>query len=143
MEKYIRERDDHDIELYIDLKGKGHTLNNAKVESVSMLITLDNIWPFSDLAVNWEAQDDTILDNCIVNSQTLEMFYYQDKFTKTLQNILQNCGFSKEACNDVCTSEYGMQDIGRASYDAYKLNDEILKKLNIEYTKSPPHYMWR
>ena len=102
-----------------------------------MLIVLDNIWPFNDLAVNWEAPDNNIVDNCIINTQTKEMFYYQNKFTKTLQNILQNCGFSKEACNDVCTSEYGMQDIGRASYDADKLTKEILKNLNIKYTEDP------
>ena len=128
MKKYIRKTDDHDIELYIDLKGKGYTVNNAKIKSISMLIVLDNIWPFNDLGVNWEAPDNNIVDNCIINTQTKEIFYYQNKFTKTLQNILQNCGFSKEACNDVCTSEYGMQDIGRASYDADKLTKKYYKK---------------
>ena len=52
-------------------------------------------------------------------------FYWQHAFDAELAQILVDCGFSAEAANSVSTSEWGMQDEGRASYDAYSIADEI------------------
>ena len=49
-------------------------------------------------------------------------FYWEGAFTERLNDILAECGFT--ACN-VTTSEWGMQDEGRASYDAFELADEV------------------
>jgi hypothetical protein len=49
-------------------------------------------------------------------------FYWDSAFTARLNEILVECGF--KTCN-VHTSEWGMQDEGRASYDAYDLADEV------------------
>jgi hypothetical protein len=50
-------------------------------------------------------------------------FYWDGAFTERLQEIITNAGFA--SASDITTSEWGMQDEGRASYDAYDLADEI------------------
>jgi hypothetical protein len=59
-------------------------------------------------------------------------FYWDGEFTETLQQILTDNGFSASAVADVCTSEWGMQDEGRASYDAYTLGEELLNLYNLQ-----------
>jgi O-methyltransferase involved in polyketide biosynthesis len=49
-------------------------------------------------------------------------FYWEGAFTQRLNAILVEHGFT---ANTVYTSEWGMQDEGRASYDACELADEI------------------
>jgi O-methyltransferase involved in polyketide biosynthesis len=49
-------------------------------------------------------------------------FYWEGAFTQRLNAILVEHGFT---ANTVHTSEWGMQDEGRASYDACELADEI------------------
>ena len=67
------------------------------------------------------------------NTETMSAFYWDGEFTETLQSILKENGFSEKSCTDVGTSEWGMQDVGRASYDAFELGEEVLQKLNIAY----------
>ena len=72
-----------------------------------------------DLALNWtsigDADDDEIIDN----------FYHDQMFLKELRNILVQSGFSREAAYSVNTSESGMQDVNRASYDAFEIANEV------------------
>jgi O-methyltransferase involved in polyketide biosynthesis len=49
-------------------------------------------------------------------------FYWEGAFTARLNAILAERGFT---ANTAHTSEWGMQDEGRASYDACELADEI------------------
>jgi len=49
-------------------------------------------------------------------------FYWDGAFTARLNEILAEKGFT---ATNATTSEWGMQDEGRASYDAYELADEI------------------
>jgi len=56
-------------------------------------------------------------------TKAMSYFYWDDAFTERLQTILADAGFTNT--NDISTSEWGMQDEGRASYDAYDLADEI------------------
>jgi hypothetical protein len=49
-------------------------------------------------------------------------FYWDGAFTARLNEILADAGFTN---SNVSTSEWGMQDEGRASYDAFELADEI------------------
>ena len=149
MQNVLTKIADNEAQLFIDLDGKGYTVNNAKVESIAMIVTVEENGEVyaGDLAVNWEAVDDsnyndgnsTLLMRNIhdenANTQTMSAFYWDGEFTETLQSILKTHGFSEDAVTDVCTSEWGMQDVGRASYDAYTLAEEILQHLNIAYEK--------
>ena len=59
------------------------------------------------------------------------LFYWENEFTEQLKELLAEVGFSDDAIEDVCTSEWGMQDVGRASYDAYTCGEEMLAQHNI------------
>jgi len=111
--------------------------DNYTVESITMFIAKDEDEGSGDLAVNYDISklqnDETaqtmgtlLLRN--VNSDdevTVAMghFYWDGAFTERLQEIIANAGFA--SASDITTSEWGMQDEGRASYDAYDLADEI------------------
>ena len=96
--------------MHIDLQDKGYTVAGAKVTGVGMI-------EGGDLAVYWEADSDA--------DAVMEAFYWENEFTDTLKQIIRDAGFSDAAADDICTSEWGMQDEGRASYDAYTLGEEI------------------
>ena len=72
-----------------------------------------------DLALNWKliGRGDA--------EEVMDAFYRDEMFLDELKDILVQNGFSQEAAYDVMTSESGMQDIGRASYDAYGIADEV------------------
>ena len=59
-------------------------------------------------------------------TETMQEFYWENCFATELEAILLEAGFSTEAVADVGTSEWGMQDAGRASYDAVALAEEML-----------------
>ena len=65
-------------------------------------------------------------------TETMQEFYWEDAFADTLNNILLENGFSKQAVADVSGSEWGMQDAGRASYDAFEIAAEMLALHNIK-----------
>ena len=134
-----------ECELYIDLADKNLFVNNCKVDSITMCVTLDDGEVYAgDLAVNWQAVDDSnyndgnstlIMRNVHddnTNTQTMGAFYWEHEFTSTLHSILLENGFSAKAVEDVGGSEWGMQDVGRASYDAYFIADEMLEAYNIK-----------
>ena len=66
------------------------------------------------------------------NTETMGQFYWEHCFDDTLRTILLDAGFSKSAVEDVCGSEWGMQDVGRASYDAYEVAEEMLVANNLQ-----------
>lgn len=123
------------VSFYIDLKDKNYTVAGAKVTGVGMVEE-------GDLAVYWDTAG-------LVNTGGGDMgmllmrgdddevgavmgeFYWNDGFTDTLKQIILDAGFSEEAADDICTSEWGMQDEGRASYDAYALSEEIAAKAEV------------
>jgi|TARA_R110000744_G_scaffold269360_4_gene382735 hypothetical protein len=133
---------DNSVQLEIDLTAKNYSVNGHAVESVTMYVDTECL---GDLAVNW-AYDDSdnadYVDNTTLlmrntNSddnvtETMGKFYWDGEFTETLQQILTDNGFSASAVADVCTSEWGMQDEGRASYDAYTLGEELLNLYNLQ-----------
>jgi C4-dicarboxylate transporter len=59
------------------------------------------------------------------------LFYWEHEFDATLKQLLVEAGFSAAAAADVCTSEWGMQDVGRASYDACLIAEEVLSSVNV------------
>lgn len=118
----------------------------VKVTSVSMFISADAegedgdvFWGDGDLAVNWDMEGlqndesaDTMGTLLMRNlhsddevTKVMSEFYWQHGFDERLREILLAHGFSADAVSDVCTSEWGMQDEERASYDAYALAHEV------------------
>jgi hypothetical protein len=112
------------------------------VESVTMYVTLqeqDGYFYDSDLAVNYNTDklqnDETaqtmgtmLLRNLNSNdevTQVMSEFYWEHSYNDELKEILLNAGFSASAVAEVRSSEWGMQDEGRASYDASEIADEV------------------
>ena len=133
---------DNSVQLEINLADKNYTVNGHTVESITMYADADC---YGDLAVNWAYEDadnngyveSTMLlmrnnssdDNV---TETMQEFYWEHAFDDTLVQLLQAAGFSREAAADVCGSEWGMQDEGRASYDANAIAEEMLAAHNIQ-----------
>jgi hypothetical protein len=138
-----RECDDS-VQLHINLAAHNLQVNGRKVNSITMYADAECS---GDLAVNWEEEDDsTYKHNTTLmlrsihdsnnNTETMSLFYWDGEFTSTLQQLLLENGFSTAAAQDVCTSEWGMQDVGRASYDAFTLATEMLAAHNIAYEEA-------
>ena len=108
---------------------------NYTVDSITMFIAKDDEDCSGDLAVSYDIStlqnDETAqtmgmlllrnIDSDDEVTKAMGHFYWDDAFTARLNEILAECGFA----NTAHTSEWGMQDEGRASYDAYDLADEI------------------
>lgn len=133
--------DENSVQLYIDLANSNYSINGHAVESITMYTDTDCM---GDLAVNWKYEDsdeegyteNTMLlmrNNNATDkvTQTMQQFYWEHAFDTTLTNILLAAGFSAEAAEDVCGSEWGMQDVGRASYDANAIAEEMLNAHNL------------
>ena len=134
---------DNSVQLEINLADKNYVVNGHTVESVTMYADTDCI---GDLAVNWKyaetdnagytestmllMRNNSATDNV---TETMQQFYWEHAFEDTLATILADAGFSTEAVEDVFTSEWGMQDEGRASYDANAIAEEMLAAHNLEY----------
>ena len=133
------ENADNSVQLDIDLTAKNYVVNGRKVESVTLYTDADC---YGDLAVNWEEEDDSNYvhntsmlmrdtDDSNNNTETMGEFYWERAFNTQLQAILLEAGFSTQAVADVSTSEWGMQDVGRASYDANCIAEEMLTAHNL------------
>ncbi len=133
---------ENSVQLDIDLADKNYTVNGHVVESVTLYADADCA---GDLAVNWayaDADNAGYVDSTMLlmrnNSatdnvtETMQQFYWENCFADTLVEILTDAGFSTEAVADVFTSEWGMQDEGRASYDAYEIAAEMLAVYNLQ-----------
>jgi hypothetical protein len=130
--QYITETEDgYEIEIALNER-----CGNYTVESINFYVAKDAEEGCGDLAVSYDIsnlQNDEsartagmlLLRNMHSDDEVttaMGHFYWEGAFTERLNEILADCGFT--ACN-ATTSEWGMQDEGRASYDAYDLADEI------------------
>jgi hypothetical protein len=131
-----------EIAKHVTIDNEGITLS-IKVDEVACGVKVTGIGMFvdkegngdGDLAVNW---DMTGLENTGGgNMGTLLMrgwqdevgnvmgrFYWNNEFNARLKELLIAAGFSNAAAH-VTTSEWGMQEEGRASYDASSIADEV------------------
>lgn len=130
--QYITETEDgYEIEIALNEQCGDYT-----VESINFYVAKDAEEGCGDLAVSYDIsnlQNDEsartagmlLLRNMHSDDEVttaMGHFYWEGAFTERLNEILADCGFT--ACN-ATTSEWGMQDEGRASYDAYDLADEV------------------
>ena len=139
--------DGKNVELYIDLTANDFVVNNCKVTAIGMTAEVDgDEFYCGDLAVLWSAADDSNYeDNTSLlmrdtedttdNTATMGAFYWEGEFTMQLVLLLEQNGFSAAAAEDICTSEWGMQDVGRASYDANLIAEEMLAAHNIKFVE--------
>tara|TARA_B100000780_G_scaffold36569_1_gene22791 strand:+ start:213 stop:671 length:459 start_codon:yes stop_codon:yes gene_type:complete len=145
--KNVTTLDGNNVELYIDLAANNLFVNNCKVAAVAMTAAVDgDEFYCGDLCVLWTAADDSSYeDNTSLlmrdtrdttdNTATMSAFYWDNKFTDTLVLVLEQNGFSAAAAADICTSEWGMQDVGRASYDANTIAEEMVAAHNIKFVE--------
>ena len=147
--KNVTTLDGKNVELLIDLSAHNFVVNNCKVTAVEMTAEVDgDEFYCGDLAVLWEAGDSNsaaAADLAQVAQQQLQRendatatmgaFYWENEFDEQLTDLLQQNGFSAAAANDICTSEWGMQDAGRASYDANMIAEEMLTAHNIKFVE--------
>lgn len=140
----ITQVDDEGVTLEIAVNKQYN--EQVVVESVTMYVALveeDGSYYDGDLAVNYDIsklQNDEsaqtmgtmLLRNLHSEdevTQVMSEFYWEHAYDDELRDILLNAGFSADAVADVCTSEWGMQDEGRASYDAYAIAEEVRKHI--------------
>ena len=131
--QYITETEDgYELSIAVNEQCGAYT-----VESIDFYVAKDADEGSGDLAVSYDISglqnDETaqtmgmlLLRNMHSDDEvTVAMghFYWDGAFTARLQEIITNAGFT--TASDITTSEWGMQDEGRASYDAYDLADEI------------------
>jgi len=84
-----------------------------------------------ELTVNWTETGDAEFDEA-----AMWAFYRDGAFDERLTQILLDNGFSADAAEDVCGSEAGMQEEGRASYDAGTLAEEVAAYMATEFNAS-------
>jgi hypothetical protein len=132
--------DEPAVELFIDLTERNLRVNKRLVTSICIHAgeTADG-----ELTVNWEAEvDDSYTHNTPMlmrdpdsedgNTATMGQFYWERAFNAQLKAILIEAGVSEEAADGVTGSEWGMQDVGRASYDACELAEELKEQFDLE-----------
>jgi hypothetical protein len=114
----------------------------VRVDSITMYVGEDEEGGDGDLAVNWSTEG---LENTgggdmgvlIMRGDDDEVgevmgeFYWQDGYTKRLAELLVAAGFSAEVADAVGTSEWGMQDEGRASYDAAEVAEAVREAMKV------------
>lgn len=146
--QYITRDSSDSALLHINIADKQYEVGGALVESITMYVATaqeDGDYYDGDLAVNWStaglrnnvaartmgtlALRDVYSDDDV--TEIMQLFYWQHDFDAELRSILHDVGFSKTAANSVTTSEWGMQDEGRASYDACDIAEEVRKVLGI------------
>lgn len=101
------------------------TFNGVFINSITMFVAAeaeDDWYGDGDLAVAYSTPNADSYEQTV---DTMGMFYWHDAYTSTLQDKLVAAGFSVTAAHNVATSEWGMQDVERASYDAYTIADEV------------------
>lgn len=146
IKKYIVNTDAEGVNFAVDVSNKNIMCAGVKVLEVGMYVSTvnegdadDAFYGDGDLYVLWDMQGlqnneaartagMLLLRNVHSDDDVTKVmgeFYWQHAFDAELADILLQAGFSAEAVADVTTSEWGMQDEGRASYDAYAIADEI------------------
>jgi len=114
----------YDCRLVMDISEENITVNGCKMLRIELWTDGEEVGDFN---VYWEKDS-----NNTINSKTLNDIYWDDAITPKIQELLQKAGFSQYASEDLMTSEHGMQDYGRASFDAWLIGEELAKAAGLE-----------
>lgn len=132
----ITEQDNHGVNWEIPVNQQ---FEGVKILSISQYVPLDPNDSCGDLAVNWSTDGlsndpsaatmgSLLLRNIHSKDDVTPImgkFYWEHGWDQRLKAILTQHGFSADAANQVGGSEWGMQDPGRASYDADEIGNEV------------------
>lgn len=146
IKQHVKRYSEDGYNLEIDVSDKNIVVAGVKVLEVGMYVAQDEDEGDGDLYVTWDMEglqnDESaqtmgmlLLRNVHSNDEVtavMGQFYWEHAFDEQLRSILADAGFSEEACADVSTSEWGMQDEGRASYDAYSIAHEVRAAMETE-----------
>lgn len=135
--QHVTREDDGNV-LYIALDEE---CAGVRVTGVHLYVS-DDEGNVGDLAVTWDVDglENTgggdmgallMRGNDDEVGRVMSDFYWGGAFTARLKEVLLATGFSDAAVDDVYTSEWGMQDEGRASYDAYTIADEVRSVMQV------------
>lgn len=118
--------------------------NGVSVKDMTLAINLGDDGYAGDLGVNWEVagraskeQPTGLLMRGLPGGPADEVgtimgrFYWEREFNRHVAAALVAAGFSEKAAAGVSGSEWGMQDEGRASFDAYEIADELAQAMNV------------
>lgn len=129
--------DPEEIKKYVTLEDdETYVLNVPVNERFKYIIKDQEHWVMIDtislyVSEDYGAGDLAVTYDLIAGSDSAEAvmvhFYMDEVFNDRLKDILSRCGFSPAAIKGITTSESGMQDEGRASYDGFEVADEILQ----------------
>lgn len=101
------------------------------INSIGMYIGVmdeDGFFGDGDLGVNYTVNDagsEEDEEPSMDPEDAMWIFYSDGAYDDELKERLMDAGFSQEAASDVGGSESGMQEEGRASYDANSIADEV------------------
>ena len=146
IKQYIVDKDEEGVTFNVNVSDKDIYCAGVKVLEIGMYVGTVNDEGFygdGDMYVTWDMEglrnDETartagmlLLRNIHSDDDVtavMGQFYWEHMFDDDLRSILADCGFSADAVSAVHTSEWGMQDEGRASYDAYDIADEVRKAI--------------
>jgi hypothetical protein len=107
------------------------TVEGCRLIDIAMYISNEEDEPDGDLSLNYELGDDADED------YMMNQFYTDELWLEELHHTLHQAGFSLAAANSVQPSESGMQGLGRASYDAGQIADEVRAAM-MNQTKAAP-----
>ena len=121
---------------------EGEQFMECAIESIGMFVADTEDDCHGDLAVTWST---TGLENTGGGDMgsllmrnwddavgaVMGEFYWNQGYSERLQELLMAAGVPEDVALSVGTSEWGMQDEGRASYDAFEFADWIREQVAV------------
>ena len=121
---------------------EGEQFMGCAIESIGMFVAATEADCHGDLAVTWnttglENTGGSDMGSLLMRNwddavgAVMGEFYWNQGYSERLQELLMAAGVPETVALSVGTSEWGMQDEGRASYDAFGFADWIREQVAI------------
>ena len=121
---------------------EGEQFMECAIESIGMFVADTEDDCHGDLAVMWnttglENTGGSDMGSLLMRNwddavgAVMGEFYWKQGYSERLQELLMAAGVPEDVALSVGTSEWGMQDEGRASYDAFEFADWIREQVAI------------
>lgn len=121
---------------------EGEQFMECAIESIGMFVADTEDDCHGDLAVMWnttglENTGGSDMGSLLMRNwddavgAVMGEFYWNQGYSERLQELLMAAGVPEDVALSVGTSEWGMQDEGRASYDAFEFADWIREQVAV------------
>ena len=121
---------------------EGEQFMECAIESIGMFVADTEDDCHGDLAVMWnttglENTGGSDMGSLLMRNwddavgAVMGEFYWKQGYSERLQELLMAAGVPEDVALSVGTSEWGMQDEGRASYDAFEFADWVREQVAI------------